>query len=86
MKEFTNEMLSMLWEANDATKGTNKYNKYYMPADFKCGNRWKFSLWTIPHKSGIIKTFKDKTYIITEDCAGMTRYEVTSEVKELLGI
>lgn len=86
MKEFTAEMLATLWGANNATKGTSEYNKFYMPAENKCGNRWKFSLWSIPYSCGVIKTFKDKTYIIIESSVGATRYEVTREVRELLGI
>lgn len=86
-REFTNEMLQTLLEAELKVLGTPEYNKYAMEYDYKENGRWHFCTWTIPHKTGIIKTFKGKTYIITE--GWMTegnRYHVSDAVKELLGI
>lgn len=90
MKEFTNEMLQKLTAANDAVRGTADYTKYHMTCDSKRDGRWRFICWTIPHTTGKIKTFKDKTYIIAEyvgvDERYLERFEVREEVKELLGI
>jgi hypothetical protein len=90
MKEFTKEMLDKLTAANDSVRGTSEYTKYHMQSDAKTDGRWHFIGWSIPHSTGMIKTFKDKTYIITE-FEGITeryfeRYEVRDSVKELLGI
>ena len=86
MKEFTQEMFEKLTAANDAVKGTREYSKYYMEHELKRNGRWKFCYHTIPHMVGKVKTFKDRTYIITENAYGVERYAVTNEVKELLGI
>lgn len=94
MKEFTNEMLNKLTEANNSVKGTNKYFKFHMSCSKKYDddNRWKFiHCWGIPNTTGKIKTFKGQTHIIIEikDHFGgnaLVRYEVTDAVKELLGI
>lgn len=87
MKEFTLEMLQKLSKAHKETCGTPKYTKYLMQYDYKEGKRWHFCNHTIPHQTGIIKTFKGNTYII---CDGWhtdgNRYLVTDAVKELLGI
>lgn len=84
MAEFTKEMLEKLYKANEAVKGTPYYTKYEMQADTKVSGRWKYMFWSIPKKTGIIRTYKHTTYIITED--GFDRYTVTYPVKELLGI
>ena len=93
MKEFTKEMLQTLIEADKQVRGTPEYTKYLMEHDYKRGGNWHFCTHTIPHKTGIIKTFKGKTYIITEgQILGMVkgsdaeRYHVTDAVKELLNI
>jgi hypothetical protein len=87
MKEFTEEMLNVLTEANDKMKGTSKYTKFHMATECKSeSGRWFLVGYYTPHQTGIIKTFKENTYIITEDSCGKTRYHVTDEVKELLGI
>ena len=84
MKEFTTEMLNKLTEANNSVKGTREYTKFYMESTYKNENgRWFFVGYYIPHSTGIIKTFKGNTYIITPSG---DRYHVTDEVKELLGI
>lgn len=86
-KEFTKEMLQTLIEADKKVQGTPEYTKYHMMYDYKEDGRWHFVMWTIPHKTGFIKTFKGKTYII---CEGWNtegnRYHVNDAVKELLGI
>ena len=84
MKEFTAEMLNALTEANNSVKGTREYTKFHM--ETTCKNekgRWFFIGYYIPSATGIIKTFKGNTYIIT---ASGYRYHVTDEVKNLLGI
>lgn len=87
MKEFTAEMLNTLTEANNKVKGTSNYNKFYMETEAKLEKRrWFFIGHYIPHQTGIIKTFKENTYIITEDSCSKTRYHVSDAVKELLGI
>lgn len=88
MKEFTKEMLEKLSAANEAVKGTSEYTKYLMACESKRNGRWHFICYTIPHTTGKIKTFKDRTYIITEHGLGLTfgRYAVGEEVKKLLGI
>lgn len=90
MKEFTKEMLEKLTAANDAVRGTADYIKYHMQFSSKHDGRWKFICWAIPHTTGKIRTFKDKTYIICEYVGICERYperfEVKEEVKELLGI
>lgn len=93
MKEFTKEMLQTLTDANNSVKGTNEYYKYRMQNDYKRNGNWQFITHTIPHKTGIIKTFKGKTYIITEGQmlnmvkgADAYRYHVNDAVKELLNI
>ena len=90
MKEFTKEMLEKLEAANDAVRGTSNYCLYHMQADSKHDGRWKFIGWGIPHTTGKIKTFKDKTYIIVEyiGCCEryLERFEVEGPVNELLGI
>lgn len=90
MKEFTKEMLQKLEAANEEVKGTCDYTKFHMPCESKRNGRWHFICWTIPHTTGKIKTFKDKTYIITEHGISsdkyLGRYAVNEEVKELLGI
>lgn len=89
MKEFTKEMLAKITEANDKLRGTSEYWKFHMES--YCKNekgRWFFVGHYIPfsHETGIIKTFKGNTYIITEGTSGVTRYLVNDAVKELLGI
>jgi hypothetical protein len=90
MKIFTEEMLTKLTEANESTKGTLEYTKYHMECDAKTNDRWHFLGWYIPHSVGTIKTYKDKTYIITQYEgiyeSYLERYTVSEEVKELLGI
>ena len=87
MKEFTTEMLQTLMEANKGVRGTVEYTKYWMEQDFKYKGRWVFCQHYIPIKTGIIKTFKGNTYIITEDINGYhDRFHVTDEVKKLLNI
>ncbi len=92
MQEFTFEMLHKLRNAYIETCGTPEYTKYLMQYDYKEGKKWHFCTHTIPQQTGIIKTFKDKTYIICDglECNGRIiegyRYHVTPEVKELLGI
>ena len=84
MKEFTAEMLNALAEANNSVKGTKEYYKFDMATDCKRENgTWFFVGYYIPHTTGIIKTFKGNTYIITN---GDHRYHVTDAVKNLLGI
>lgn len=91
-KEFTQEMLEALKEAKNSVKGTNLYYKFDMPMDTKNEKgRWVFAkYYSIPHSVGIIKTFKEKTYIITNNINNgysyETRYEVIDEVKRLLNI
>ena len=87
MKEFTKEMLGKLMEANNSMKGTNNYTKYHMENEAKSENgRWFFIGHSIPYQTGIIKSFKESTYIITESSSCKARYRVTDEVKNLLGI
>ena len=87
MKEFTTEMLAKLKEANNSVKGTNEYYKFEMTTDCKNEKgKWFFVGYYIPYYTGIIKTFASNTYIVTKDGSGETRYHVTDEVKELLGI
>lgn len=86
MKEFTQEMLEKLQAASDAVKGTREYSRYYMQQEFKHNGRWCFCYHAIPYMAGKIKTFKGRTYIITESIYDVKRYAVTEEVKELLGI
>lgn len=88
MKEFTAEMLQTLKDANDSVRGTVNYTKYWMEQDFKSKGRWIFCQNYIPMKTGVIKTFKGNTYIITEDTTyGYDdRFHVTNAVKELLNI
>jgi hypothetical protein len=93
MKEFTKEMLHTLIEADKQVRGTSDYAKYRMQNDYKWNGNWKFLTHTIPHKTGVIKTFKGKTYIITEGQilgvvhgADAYRFHVTDEVKALLNI
>lgn len=87
MKEFTHEMLHKLADAYKATCGTPQYTKYMMQYDYKEGKKWHFCIHTIPHKTGIIKTVKGKTYIICEGWqTDGDRYHVTPAVAELLGI
>lgn len=87
MKEFTTEMLQILKDANDSVRGTTEYTKYWMEQDFLSKRRWVFCQHYIPIKTGIIKTFKGKTYIITEGIHGYDdRFHVTDAVKELLNI
>ena len=87
MKEFTAEMLNALTEANNKVKGTTEYTKFHMENEIKSEKGgWHFASHSIPHQTGIIKTFKGNTYIITENAFYKERYHVTDEVKELLGI
>ena len=87
MKEFTAEMLQTLTKANDSVRGTPEYTKYLMEQDFKSKGRWVFCAHSIPMHKGNVKTFKGKTYIITETFMGYEeRYHVTDTVKELLKI
>lgn len=87
MKEFTTEMLQKLSKAYKETCGTPQYTKYLMQYDYKEGKKWHFCTHTIPHKTGIIKTFKGQTYIVCEGWrTDGNRYHVTEAVKELLGI
>jgi hypothetical protein len=87
MKEFTKEMLQTLIEADKKVRGTVEYTKFLMQYDYKEKGRWHFCTHTLPHKTGIIKTFKGKTYIITEGWQTEgNRYHVTDEVKALLNI
>jgi hypothetical protein len=92
MKEFTQEMLNALTEANNNVKGTNKYYKFQMSYSRKYDDspKWKFLSHGIPSATGKIKTFKGQTYIYTEHRSFwgdyLERYEVTDAVKELLGI
>ena len=84
-KEFTQKMLEALKEAQNSVKGTDLYYKFDMPLDIKSEKgKWLFAkVYGIPYSTGIIKTFKDKTYIITNNDH---RYEVIDEVKRLLNI
>lgn len=84
MKEFTAEMLNTLTEAQNSLKGTREYYKFDMATYCKNekGN-WFFVGYYPPYTTGIIKTFKGRTYIITNNDH---RYHVTDEVKKLLSI
>ena len=91
MKRFTAEMLNALIAANNSVKGTKEYYKFQMETDCKSEKgTWFFVGFYIPHTTGIIKTFKGNTYIITCDQRFFGnsdhRYHVTDEVKTLLGI
>jgi hypothetical protein len=80
-------MLAALTVANNMVKGTTSYHKYYMEAEAKNDkHRWFFLGHAVPSQTGIIKTYKGNTYIITESSTSITRYHVTDKVKELLGI
>lgn len=85
MKEFTAEMLKTLEEAINSVKGTSEYFKFDTAASSKKENgKWLFLGYYPPHTTGVIKTIKDNTYIITHN--GSQRYLVNNEVKNLLGI
>ena len=86
MKEFTQEMLETLQKANNEVRGTKDYTKYLICCEAKTYGRWHFIGWHYPYTTGKIKTFKGRTYIITENSTGQYRYEVTDEVKNLLNI
>lgn len=87
MKEFTQEMLDKLTSANESVKGSVYYNTYRMQSSAKTNGRWKFIGYGIPYTTGEIKTVKLTTYIITKTASfGECRWEVTINVRELLGI
>lgn len=90
MKEFTTEMLEKLSNAQESVRGTADYLKYHMECDWKYNGSWRLQSWSIPRTTGKIKTFKGKTYIVTEYEGCFERYPVrhtvSEEVKELLGI
>ena len=86
VKQFTQEMLDTLSNANRQVVGTPKYSKYYMETDFKSNNRWKFIGHHVPTKTGEIKTVKGKIYIITDGFIDKERYHVTDEVRKLLNL
>lgn len=87
MKEFTQEMLDKLTEANNKMKGTSGYYKFHMLCEAKSeSGRWFVISHSVPYQTGIIKSFKENTYIITENSYYKERYHVTDVVKELLGI
>lgn len=85
MKIITAAQLETIRKANDSVKGTSKYNKYYMPYQFKTtGGKWTGGIWYVPQVNHdcIVKTFKGKKYIMINP---ETRYEMTEAVLELLG-
>ena len=85
MKEFTAEMRNTLTEAHNKVKGTPEYYKFEMSCESKNERgRWFFLGYYIPHTTGIIKTFKGNSYILTH--SNLQRYLVTDEVKALLNI
>lgn len=88
MKEFTKEMLDKLHKAHDELRGTPDHWLYTMECEMKTeSGRWEFMGHCLPYRTGTIKTFKGKTYIMTKDAYGvLTRYEVTNLEKELLNI
>ena len=87
MREFTSEMLNTLTEAHNRMKGTTDFRKYIMETDCKSGKgRWFFVGHTVPTSTGVIKTVNGQTYIMTEEYTAKTRYHLTDEVRELLGI
>lgn len=84
MKEFTTEMLNALTEANNKMKGTSEYTRFHMETECKNEKgKWFFVGHYTPYTTGVIKTFKGNTYIITNNDH---RYHVTDAVKNLLGI
>lgn len=87
MKEFTKEMCDIIWSANDSVRGTSEYLKYHVQCDKKMKNYWKFTMWTIPTCPGFFKSVRGKLYIVSDEgWCGTYRYEVSEEIKKLLGI
>lgn len=74
--------LSIIQIENEKLKGTNDYNKYYMPCDNKTNGKWHFIGWYAPmEKEATVKKVKDKYYLmIGKD----SRYELTEEVNKLI--
>lgn len=94
-KELTREELDILWEANDSTRGTKEYMKYWMPGEMKHKKNgtwtgWKWVGWGIACGNETkVKKFKEKVFIMSEEpdeFGCVMRYEVTPEVNELLKI
>lgn len=95
-KMVTNEQIQKIINAHESVLGTDNYNKYLMPLEwkYKKDNKWtgwKFIAWTVPAriKDTMIyfKTIKDRTYMMIEcNTDEIERYEITPTVKELLGI
>lgn len=86
MKKFTEEMLKTLEKAYNATKGTKDYTKYLVCCEAKTNGRWHFVGWHFPSTTGHFKKVNGITYIITEMCGDIYRYEVSNEIKSLFGI
>lgn len=88
--QFTSEMYDKLHMAKESVKGKPyEYMKYDMEIDSKNINgKWIYIGHGIPYiANGVIKSYKDNTYIIVADGMGdYYRYLVNDEVKQLLNI
>ena len=97
-KYITREVLEKIYDANNAMRGTDEYNKYYLSTTFKRKENgkwtnWKFIGWGVPYRlngNAYIKTVRENTYIIFEydECGVpyMERYEINEAVKALIGL
>ena len=97
-KFVTREMLEKIYEANNAMRGTNEYNKYYMSTTYKRKENgkwtgWKFLGWGVPYRlngEAYVKTVGENTYIMFEyedyGVPCIERYAVDEAVKALIGL
>ena len=88
--DVAQEMFDRIKRASKSVAGTKDFRKYDMQMEIKSiSGVWKYFTWNIPIYDATkvivtIETWKDKTYLIVEDCLNAYRYTLTDEVKNLI--
>jgi hypothetical protein len=87
MKVFTAEQAKQIAELTEELKGTADFGKYYMSLEYKRGKKWEYIGWSVPptNADGMIKKYKDKTYIMYDVQGEQRRYTMTKEIEKLIG-